>query len=490
MGALTLVKPSAELKEQYLEAMEELKPADRHNAVLFLFLTHDDVVNDFDSYLGRLEKLASPDERMLVPSVTYWASADGRYVGQISLRLHLNGNLSTLGGHIGYTVRPSARNRGFATEMLRLCLNEARRLGLMRVLVTCDETNAASRRVIEKNGGDETVPISGGAGAPLKLRFYISTADHSSDVKAALAETLSYLGSLEARQDLLRDPYWPKWTTPWWHMLALHETGLSHRIPRPLLPAMAERMASHYLRHFPLIESEIPEGADPYRHILCHCAMGTMARLLREEDIRMPDGSRWLCEWVERYQMEDGGFNCDEGAYTRPRRISSIESTLPMMEMLLSLFRLDGLPVFENIARGFEYMLAHRLARSSRDGRLVNENWLSPVFPRFYKYDILRGLSFIAECSASLGLGADMECLGEFIDMAESWFEDGSAVEVREHGRDGTILPSPEGSWTRGPAVTFPLQRILSSRHEALKYLAFQWRRTMWLLGKLPSYQS
>jgi len=490
MGALTLVKPSTELREQYLEAMDELEPAERHNTVLFLFMTHNDVINDFNSYLDRLEKLASPDERMLVPSIIYWAVADGEYVGQISLRLHLNGNLSTLGGNIGYTVRPSARNRGFATEILRLCLIEARRLGLMRVLVTCDETNAASRRVIEKNGGEETVPMPQGDKAPLKLRFHIGTVEHSNDVKTALDDTLSYLRSEEAMRDLSRDPYWPKWTTPWWHMMALHETGLSHRIPRHLVSAMAERIVSHYLHHFPLLESEIPEGADPYRHILCHCAMGTMVRLLREEDVWLPGGSKWLLEWIERYQMEDGGFNCDEGAYTRPRPVSSIESTLPMMEMLLSLFRLDGLPVFESLARGFEYTMAHRLARSSRDGRLLNEGWLSPVFPRFYKYDILRGLHFIAECRASLGLGADLEGIGEFIDRAESWFKDGSAVEVREHGRDGTILPSQEGSWTRGPSVTFPLQRVLSSKPEALKYLAFQWRRTMWLLGKLPSYQS
>ena len=57
------------------------------------------------------------------------------------------------GGHIGYSVRPSQRRKGYATEMLRLVLEEARRLGLKQVLVTCDAANEASRRTIRTNGG-------------------------------------------------------------------------------------------------------------------------------------------------------------------------------------------------------------------------------------------------------------------------------------------------------------------------------------------------
>lgn len=57
------------------------------------------------------------------------------------------------GGHIGYGVRPSARGRGLATWALSVVLDEARQLGLKRVLVTCDDTNIASARTIERNGG-------------------------------------------------------------------------------------------------------------------------------------------------------------------------------------------------------------------------------------------------------------------------------------------------------------------------------------------------
>jgi predicted acetyltransferase len=65
----------------------------------------------------------------------------------------LNDALRVEGGHIGYDTVPSFRGRGVVTEMLRQALPVARGLGLTAVLLTCDDTNAASIRVIERNGG-------------------------------------------------------------------------------------------------------------------------------------------------------------------------------------------------------------------------------------------------------------------------------------------------------------------------------------------------
>lgn len=90
----------------------------------------------------------------LVPATQFVAvSDDGRIVGMIDLRHRLNAYLAEFGGHIGYSVRPSERRKGYATCILALVLQEARKLQLSRVLVTCDEGNEASRLVIERNGG-------------------------------------------------------------------------------------------------------------------------------------------------------------------------------------------------------------------------------------------------------------------------------------------------------------------------------------------------
>lgn len=88
-----------------------------------------------------------------VPSTTLWVVRDGDYLGSLSLRHRLNTFLATLGGHIGYGIRPSARRQGLATFALRGALERARTLGLERVLVTCRNDNEGSWRTIESCGG-------------------------------------------------------------------------------------------------------------------------------------------------------------------------------------------------------------------------------------------------------------------------------------------------------------------------------------------------
>ena len=78
---------------------------------------------------------------------------DGRIVGMIQVRNRFNDYLAEYGGHIGYSVHPDERSKGYAKWMLAHVLPEAMKLGLNRVLVTCDEDNEASRRTILKNGG-------------------------------------------------------------------------------------------------------------------------------------------------------------------------------------------------------------------------------------------------------------------------------------------------------------------------------------------------
>jgi predicted acetyltransferase len=78
-----------------------------------------------------------------------------------------------IGGHIGYEIRPTQRKRGYGKLILRLALQEARALGIDRALLTCDCTNAASRRIIEANGGMLEDELQQGDGKPSKLRFWI-----------------------------------------------------------------------------------------------------------------------------------------------------------------------------------------------------------------------------------------------------------------------------------------------------------------------------
>lgn len=99
-----------------------------------------------------------------VPSHTYLAvcKSDDKVVGVIDLRHHINHPiLGTWGGHCGYSVLPSERGKGYAKEMLRLNIQNARAMGIEKLLITCDVRNVASEKTILANGGvyDKTIDV-------------------------------------------------------------------------------------------------------------------------------------------------------------------------------------------------------------------------------------------------------------------------------------------------------------------------------------------
>lgn len=90
----------------------------------------------------------------LVPSITYFLIRnDNKLVGMIDLRLELNVYLRNLGGHIGYSIRPTERKKGYNKINLYLCLLEAQKYGLDKALITCAAHNEGSRKTILALGG-------------------------------------------------------------------------------------------------------------------------------------------------------------------------------------------------------------------------------------------------------------------------------------------------------------------------------------------------
>lgn len=145
---IRFVEPERRYLASYREAYEEFEAM----GVSTYGLTDSrscDIFEKFDNY--RNERNLKPDR---VGSHFFWLVDDERdyFIGEVSLRHRLNEALLLRGGHIGYAVRYGEWGKGYATQMLRLAMLEAGKLGISRVLVTCNDTNLASARVMEKNG--------------------------------------------------------------------------------------------------------------------------------------------------------------------------------------------------------------------------------------------------------------------------------------------------------------------------------------------------
>ncbi|WP_125777373.1 GNAT family N-acetyltransferase [Antribacter gilvus] len=148
-----LVAPTVSLRGSWLEAQAEWEPGAHMDGAGLR--SGDDVRTEsgFATWVDRLQAAgpAAPDRET---PTTYWWVADGdTYLGAVELRHHLDAFLLDAGGHVGYSVRPSARRRGVATWALGAALDEAESRGMRRVLVTCAARNTGSARAIERNGG-------------------------------------------------------------------------------------------------------------------------------------------------------------------------------------------------------------------------------------------------------------------------------------------------------------------------------------------------
>ncbi|MCC6323238.1 GNAT family N-acetyltransferase [Candidatus Nomurabacteria bacterium] len=152
-GKVKLVLPSMKYASAYLKALKEFAKIGEITALG----VHVELkkIDDFKVYIKRARDNRNgfnlPKGR--VPSTTYWAVVGNKIVGRVDIRHKLNKNLRVIGGHIGYTVVPSERQKGYGTQMLACALPIAKKLGIKNALVTCNATNIASKKIIEHNGG-------------------------------------------------------------------------------------------------------------------------------------------------------------------------------------------------------------------------------------------------------------------------------------------------------------------------------------------------
>ncbi|MDR6438570.1 putative acetyltransferase [Paenarthrobacter nicotinovorans] len=155
-----LMPPSASFHASWLASWDEWGTLDQDGSAAFVAARYNLDLrqrSDFSEWINLLHHMPleefQPPEG-LVNQSTIWVVEGSSYLGSASLRHSLaNEYLTEVGGNIGYGIRPSARGRGLAKLALNGALEEARALGMERVMVTCKQPNTASARTIEACGG-------------------------------------------------------------------------------------------------------------------------------------------------------------------------------------------------------------------------------------------------------------------------------------------------------------------------------------------------
>ncbi|HIS68324.1 MAG TPA: GNAT family N-acetyltransferase [Candidatus Gallacutalibacter stercoravium] len=145
---MELITPDKRYYASYKEAIQEYRC---HHVDTYHFFDTEkyDIFQKIENYRTGRNLPAG-----YVRATYLWLVDGDEFVGEISIRHSLTDSLMRFGGNIGYGVRYSRRNSGAGTFMLSKALTYAKEvIGLTRVLITCDEDNLGSARVIEKNGG-------------------------------------------------------------------------------------------------------------------------------------------------------------------------------------------------------------------------------------------------------------------------------------------------------------------------------------------------
>lgn len=139
-------------QEQLLQMKQEIALFDGN----FEGYTRLRAVDDFETFISKIER--SKNGKLLPPGfspeMAFIALNEVEHiVGIIVIRMELTGNLINHGGNVGYIVKPSARGKGCGTKMLQFAVDQCRKYGMSRILVTCRNENHASEKVILRNGG-------------------------------------------------------------------------------------------------------------------------------------------------------------------------------------------------------------------------------------------------------------------------------------------------------------------------------------------------
>lgn len=167
---LFLSKPNTRFRASFKDWMRSVQSD--YGYVHFKRIGTPQTIDDYVAITSAHERGEQlPDN--FVPYTTFWLVENDEILGEVRIRHYLNERYGKIGGHIGYYIKPEARGKGLGKTILKLALEEAKKLELNRVLLTCNETNIPSIKIIESNGGTFERKVHIDDTMPDKLHYWI-----------------------------------------------------------------------------------------------------------------------------------------------------------------------------------------------------------------------------------------------------------------------------------------------------------------------------
>ncbi|MFF3922190.1 hypothetical protein [Paenibacillus lactis] len=298
-------------------------------------------------------------------------------------------------------------------------------------------------------------------------------------VRLAIEESIRFLESTSQWVTAHGEHTRQKWDGAWWHMSVLYEMGEVSQIPESVIAKAKHLLETQVWQTFVIsIDDQPTTESDKMKMDCCHCELAVFYKILMAYGYDLDGELPWIREWFLKHQLPDGGLNCEPEAYMRSRK-SSIVSTLPPLEAIL--WHTDREYTEQEAAfldEGARYLIEHRLVCSKQTGDVIDTEWLKPCFPRFFEYDILRGMSFLAEWSRRRNKALPVGLLVEGLERLNSSM-------TAEGLRIGRQVFDPKGPWS---GETFPLLEAVSGLGDVSPYLTRQLDRILERLGPQHVY--